>query len=86
MVLESEIKMSDEFDWEVPPLDEPDQRLIDAYLTVGRKLGELPYTADFERLRELIGLEATDVARNFIFRRLVRFRKMGRLPMIGMSV
>jgi hypothetical protein len=74
------------FDWEVPPLDGPDQRLVDAYLSVGRNLDELPYTEDFERLRELVGLEATDVARNFIFRRLLRFRNMGRLPRISMSV
>ncbi len=76
--------MSEEFDWSVPPLDAEDQRLAEAYLTVGRPVDALPYTEDFEKIRALIGAVDTNEARHHIYLRLLRLRMMGRLPRLGM--
>ena len=77
--------MSDQFDWSVPPLDPADQRLVEAYKTSGRSLDDLPYTPEFERLFQLLGLEDTDDARHFTFRRLLNLRKRGQLPSVSLS-
>lgn len=65
--------------------DSADQRLIDAYVTVGRPLDDLPYTEEFEALRRLIGAEDSDLARHFVLRRLLTLRKNGWLPGLGLS-
>lgn len=75
-----------QFHWETPPLDPQDQRLVDAYLKVGRPLDQLAYTEDFEKLIELVRSERTDEVRRQVFQRLLRLRKMGRLPRLGYMV
>lgn len=72
-----------EYDWEVPPLDTHDQRLVDAYSEVGRPLDDLPYTDDFDRLCESLGRNATNEDRHRIYKRLLSLRKSGRLPRVG---
>jgi saccharopine dehydrogenase-like NADP-dependent oxidoreductase len=70
--------------WSIPPLDSADQRLVDAYKAVGKTVEELPYTPEFHRLCSMIGADETDDARHMVFRRLLRLRKMGRLPRLGL--
>lgn len=43
--------------WHTPPLDSADQRLVDAYVTIGRPVDDLPYTEDFEKMRRLLEME-----------------------------
>lgn len=76
--------MSIDFNLEIPPLDSSDERLVDAYRTVGKPIDQLPYTADFDRLRTLVGVEPTDDARHQLFLRLLRLRKTGRLPSLSL--
>lgn len=78
--------MSDQFAWEAPPLDAQDRRLVDAYLSVGRPLDRLPYTDDFEKLMALVHADSSNEARRQVFSRLLRLRKMGRLPGLGYLV
>lgn len=72
------------FNAAVPRLDSADQRLVDAYTTIGRPVDDLPYTEDFEKLRRLMEMEDSNEARHFLFKRLLRLRKMGRLPRFSM--
>ena len=77
--------MPTQFDWNVPPLAPEDQELVDAYASVGRPLDSLPYTRDFDRLVELLGFSNPDEAKkNEVFKRLMRIRKAGRLPGLGL--
>lgn len=73
-------------DWSIPPLDQADQRLADVYRGVNRALDDLPYTEDFDRLCRLAGVETTDESRHQVFRRLLRRRKMSRLPRLGLLI
>jgi hypothetical protein len=81
-----ESSMSEEFDWSVPPLDPEDQRLVDAYVTVGVPVDQLPYTEHFEKLFGLVGRNDTQEARHFVLKRLIGLRKMGRFPRFGLLV
>lgn len=78
--------MVDDFDWQVAPLGADDERLVDAYLSIGRSLDDLPYTADFENLFRKLGRHDSQDERHAVFKRLLSLRKMGRLPRIGMVV
>ncbi len=71
------------YDWEIPPLDSHDQRLVDAYSEVARPLDDLPYTDDFDRLCEILGINETKEDRHRIYKRLMNLRKSGRLPRAG---
>jgi hypothetical protein len=72
--------------WEAPPLSAEDQQLLEAYLKAGRSLDDLPYTQDFEDLfHQLNRYPDTQDARHFVFQRLLRLRKTGRLPRVGRS-
>ena len=53
--------MSQTFDWTTEPLSAEDQKLVDAYRTIGRSLDDLPYTADFEKLRVAVGADDDDI-------------------------
>lgn len=76
--------MATQFDWNIPPLAPEDQQLVDAYVEVGRSVDSLAYTPDFDRLCALLGFEDPDDAKkNEIYRRLMRIRKAGRLPGMG---
>jgi hypothetical protein len=76
--------MPEEFPWDAPPLDPQDQRLVEAYRSINRSVDRLPYTQEFEKLRELVSAPDTDEARRFIYQRLLTLRKMGRLPGLGL--
>jgi hypothetical protein len=76
--------MPELFDWSMPPLDPTQERLVDAYLTIGRPFDDLPYTEDFEQICALIGAADSDEARHFVYRQLLRLKKTGRLPSFGL--
>lgn len=71
--------------WDAPLLSPEDERLIHAYVDIGRAVDELPYTADFDRLIEQLGLPDSEATKHSTFIRLLRLRKMGRLPRVGRS-
>lgn len=72
--------MADEFHWDAPPLSAEDERLVNAYMEVGRALDDLPHTDDFTKLVELLGEKDGDKAKHHVFKRLLTLRKRGRLP------
>ena len=72
--------MSNEINWDAPPLTPEDERLILAYQRTRRALDDLPYTEDFERLCKELGANETRQARHGVFKRLLTLRKSGRLP------
>lgn len=76
--------MGHDFRWDPPPLDPEDEKLLRAYEEVGRPIETLPYTEDFERIRELVGRPDTDAARNQLYVRLQSLRTMGLLPSLGL--
>lgn len=78
--------MNEEFPWDLPPLDPQDQRLVEAYLRVGRPVDKLPYTPEFDRLCRLVGADDSDEARYLVFQRLLNLRKSSRLPSLGLLV
>jgi argininosuccinate lyase len=59
------------------------QRLIDAYVEVGRTLDDLPYTQEFLRLCTMAGAAEAGMGEQIVFRRLQNIRKAGKLPPIG---
>lgn len=59
-----------------------DDRLVWAYVEVGRTLDDLPYTEEFERLVAVLGGEGA-VARREVLRRLQNLRKANKLPRLG---
>jgi len=71
---------SSEFDWEAPPLSGEDLQLVSIYSQVGRTVDDLPYTPEFDRIVSLLGLMNSDENKHAVFSRLLRLRKMGRLP------
>jgi hypothetical protein len=73
-----------QFLWDPPPLAPDDERLIEAYRAIGKPLDDLPYTEEFERLRERVAAADTNESRHFLFRRLLRLRKTGRLPRLSL--
>lgn len=74
--------MTDEFNWDAPPLSSDDVALIDAYLKVGRSVDDLPFTQDFERMcDELRGNHERETMRQ-VFLNLLRLRKQARLPRV----
>lgn len=66
----------------LPPLSEEDQRLIDAYLQVGRPVDQLPYSQEFDRLIKMLGKPETSDEKYLVFQRLLGLRKRARLPRI----
>ena len=59
------------------------QRLIAAYVEVGRTLDDLPYTEEFIRMCELASATEAGMNEHAVFRRLQNIRKAGKLPPIG---
>jgi hypothetical protein len=72
-----------DFDWEPPPLTSDDERLIAEYTKMGKSVDDLPYTEEFKKLVVQLGLPDTDANKHQVFWRLLRLRKMGRLPRVG---
>jgi hypothetical protein len=75
--------MPEKINWEAPPLTAEDERLGDAYMHVGRPLDDLPYTDDFEKLAQILGISDQLDSRHSLFKRLLWLRKTGRLPRLG---
>jgi hypothetical protein len=69
---------TDDF-WEIPPLSNEDQDLVNAYREVGVPLDQLPYTDSYDRLVEMLGMPNTNDQKFLLFQRLLRLRKQGRL-------
>jgi hypothetical protein len=73
--------MPEPFDpWDIPPLSAEDQVLVDEYRRLGISSDDLPYTPEFDALRSAVGLPDNEDGRRGLWRRLLRLRKMGRLP------
>jgi hypothetical protein len=64
-------------------LDEQDQALIREYVSAGRTLDDLPYTAEFEAIFKAAGGEQTGRDRRAVFHRLHNLRKAKKLPRLG---
>ena len=77
--------MDDRFRWDPPALDAADERLIEVYKYVGRSLDDLPYTEEFEKLYAQVSSgDESQMGRHVVWRRLLRLRKTGRLPRLGL--
>jgi len=63
-----------------PAPADPDEPLIQAYVSGGRTLDDLPYTPEFERL---FRAAAAGRSEREVFHRLHNLRKAGRLPRLG---
>ncbi|MEM7808472.1 MAG: hypothetical protein AAF561_10200 [Planctomycetota bacterium] len=73
--------MPDAINWQAPALSPEDDRIVSAYLDVGKSVDDLPYTDDFDRLVDLAGYEPSQKSdQRYVFRRLLTLRKQGRLP------
>ena len=55
--------LSSEISPKVAPLDSEDSRLVDAYLTVGRAVEDLPYSEELDHIRKLLRLDDSDYSR-----------------------
>jgi hypothetical protein len=74
----------DNFTWEAPPLSSEDEALANMYREVGRPLDDLPYTEDFKRLVRALGRDpSSDDVCHLLWLRLLKLRKMGRLPRVS---
>ena len=70
----------EEIVWDAPPLSPGDQRLIDAYVRVGRAVDELAYTDAFDELYSLVNGTTGPASKHDVYKRLLTLRKMARLP------
>jgi hypothetical protein len=68
---------------EARPLDMGDQRLVDAYVQVGRPVDDLPYTPAFKMLVESLHQAGDARDERTILRRLMNLRKAAVLPRLG---
>ena len=75
-------KNDDDF-LEMPPLTPEDQRLLDAYVQLGKSVDRLPYSPDIVKLMDLLGLPNSEQQKFQVFQRLLYLRKRGRLPLVG---
>ena len=66
--------------WDVPFLDAVDERLVNAYMEVGCEIYDLPHTKDITRLIQILGEKDIDMAKHFVFKRLLTLRRRGQLP------
>jgi hypothetical protein len=74
--------MAEEELFELPPLTDEEQRLIDAYEKIGVPLDKLAYTPEFDRLIQMLGKPNTLDEKYLVFQRLLSLRKRSRLPRI----
>jgi hypothetical protein len=78
--------MSNKDTWEAPPLDPEDEALISAYVATGIPVDQLPHTNAITQLVEQLNKPQNDQSKHLVFTRLLRLRKMGRLPrLVGAS-
>ena len=79
--------MTEKYDWKEPPLSLEDEKLISAYVRMGRTIDDLPYTAEFDKICEVMGVSADDSdGKHGVFKRLLTLRKQARLPRLGTFV
>jgi hypothetical protein len=69
--------------FEPAPLSEYDRMLIDLYMRSGRVADELAYTDEFERIYTQLREAGDRRSKAEVFRRLLSFRKSGRLPRVA---
>ena len=74
--------MGDEELFELPPLTDEEQRIVDAYERIGVPVDKLAYTPDFDRLIQMLGKPDTADEKYLVFQRLLSLRKRSRLPTI----
>ncbi|QNN24682.1 hypothetical protein HED60_21195 [Planctomycetales bacterium ZRK34] len=72
--------MIDSNDWQFPRLDPEDEALIDAYKAMRVPVDDLPHTPAITELVKRLDKPETDQSKHLVFKRLLRLRKMGRLP------
>jgi len=68
--------------FELSPLTDDEQRLVLAYERIGVPLDKLAYTAEFDRLVQMVGKPDTLDEKYFAYQRLLNLRKRSRLPRI----
>jgi hypothetical protein len=61
----------------------PDELLVQAYVSTGRTLDDLPYTPEFDRLHRAVAAASPGRAARDVFHRLHNLRKAGKLPRLG---
>ena len=62
--------------WELPLLSPEDQKIVDAYLKVGKPVDQLPYSEDFKQLMHELGEEnPSEASKSHVFQRLLQLRK-----------
>ncbi|MFN0011415.1 MAG: hypothetical protein ACKVS8_07205 [Phycisphaerales bacterium] len=64
-------------------LSAQDKRLLEEYERVGRSVDDLAYTAEFDALCDQLKAMGDSRSKAELFRRLLTFRKAGRLPRIA---
>jgi hypothetical protein len=73
--------MSISINWDAPPLDAIDQRLVQAYEQARKSLDDLAYTPQFLDVVREAGYNPDRMSDcHFVYRRLLTLRKQGRLP------
>jgi hypothetical protein len=72
--------MADEELFELPPLTDEEQRIVDAYEKIGVPVDKLAYSPEFDRIIEMLGKPKTDNEKYLVFQRLLSLRKRSRLP------
>lgn len=65
------------------PGRDPDEELIAAYVSTGRTLDDLPYTAEFDRLYRSAAAGTPNRSERDVLHKLHNLRKAGRLPRLG---
>jgi hypothetical protein len=71
--------------WDIPPLSQEDQRLVDCYVKIGKPLDRLAYSDEFEKLVDMFrGTSNNSLSEKYLlYQRLLQLRKQGRLPRLG---
>ncbi|MBX9681212.1 MAG: hypothetical protein K2X38_20850 [Gemmataceae bacterium] len=68
----------------LPPLSAEDEKLIEAYLKVGKPVDKLAYTEEFDRLVEMVSGRTHSLDEKYLlFQRLLSLRKRARLPRLS---
>lgn len=65
------------------PMSPEDQRLVEAYVTVGRPLDDLPYTPEMDQIVAVARRSKPNAGPRDVLQRLLNLRKAARLPRLG---
>lgn len=67
--------------WTAPELSSDDEKLIAAYVRVGRSLDDLAYTKEFDEIARTMQVGSDDLdGKHALYKRLLTLRKQARLP------